>query len=248
MEIATSFRLAVPPERAWPVLTDLERVAPCMPGVAVESSDDDGLQAKIRVKVGPVTAAYRTHIAMESRDDDARTAVLRATGRETRGPGTVEALVTAALKDEGEATAVDLKTDLTVTGKVAQFGGSVMTEVADRLLQQFAARLEEELMAEPAADGAGGAAGAGASDAPSAGAGGSTADGAGTDGAHRSSPATAGANGSGASPGPPRSAAEPEPMDLGRIAGEALMPRVAIGVSVAAMVLALVALLRARPA
>jgi carbon monoxide dehydrogenase subunit G len=218
MEIATSFRLAVPPERAWPVLTDLERVAPCMPGVQVESADADGLQAKMRVKVGPVTAAYRTHIAMESRDDDARTAVLRATGRETRGPGTVEALVTAALKDEGEATAVDLKTDLTVTGKVAQFGGSVMTEVADRLLQQFAARLEEELSTEPAADGV---------DAV---------------------PRTDGANArtSRAQPAPPT--AEPEPIDLGRIAGEALMPRIAIGVSVAAMLMALAALLRARPA
>lgn len=217
MEIVTSFRLAVPPDEAWPVLTDLERVAPCMPGVQVESADDDGLQAKMRVKVGPVTAAYRTQISMESRDDEARTAVLRATGREARGPGTVDALVTASLKGEGDATAIDLKTDLTVTGKVAQFGGSVMTEVADRLLQQFAAKLEQDLTAGPAT-------------APAA---------------DPAAERAAGENGTAprqAVPPPP----EPEPIDLGRIAGEALMPRVALAFSVTAMVLALVAILRGR--
>jgi carbon monoxide dehydrogenase subunit G len=217
MEIATSFRLGVPPEQAWPVLTDLGRVAPCMPGVQVESADDDGLQAKMRVKVGPVIAAYRTQIVLESKDDEARTAVLRASGRETRGPGTVEALVTAELRGDGEGTAVDLKTDFTVTGKVAQFGGGVMTEVADRLLQQFATNLEQDLTAAPAV----------------------------------AEPAAAPAADGSAQPqtsAPPPPQAEPEPVDLGRIAGQALAPRLTLAAGVLALVLAVLIALRSRPA
>src|SRR5262249_29451619 len=131
MRIVTGFRLGVPVDRAWPVLIDLERVAPCMPGVTVESSQDDFLHAMMRVKVGPVTATYRTTVEVESLDEATHTAVLRVRGQETRGPGTVEADVTAALSpdgDSGASSTVSLSTDFEVTGKVAQFGGSVMIE------------------------------------------------------------------------------------------------------------------------
>jgi carbon monoxide dehydrogenase subunit G len=160
MRIETGFRLGTPVESAWPVLIDLERVAPCMPGVTVESGQDDYLQTTMRVKVGPVTATYRTTVSVESLDEAAHTAVLRVRGQETRGPGTVEADVTAVLSPDGDgaSSTVSLTTDLDVTGKVAQFGGGVMTEVADRLLQQFAERLEAELAPpapeEPPAPGA----------------------------------------------------------------------------------------------
>jgi carbon monoxide dehydrogenase subunit G len=150
MHIETAFRLGVPVDSAWPVLIDLERVAPCMPGVTVESSHDDYLHATMRVKVGPVTATYRATVAVESLDEVTHTAVLRVRGQETRGPGTVDADVTAALSPDGDGGAsstVALTTELEVTGKVAQFGGGVMTQVADRLLQQFAQRLEAELAA-----------------------------------------------------------------------------------------------------
>jgi len=198
MLIETGFTLARPLEQSWALLTDLERVAPAMPGVTVESSDDEGLHAVMRVKVGPVTAAYRTVVSIVSLDEAARVAVLRASGKETRGPGTVEATVTATMAAEGDAaTAVQLSTDLAVTGKMAQFGGGVMTEVAEKLLRQFADQLEEQL-AEPA---------------PAA--------------------ATAG------TPTPPTTA---EPVDLGRMAGSAMLPKaapalVAIGLAVLALVL-----------
>lgn len=149
MKIDTGFRLNVPVEQAWPLLTDLERVAPSMPGVAVQSIDDEGLHATMRVKVGPITASYRTLVEVVSLDEAAHTAVLRASGRETRGQGTVQATVTATMRGEDGATAVELSTELAVTGKVAQFGGSVMTEVADRLLRQFAERLEADLTTQP---------------------------------------------------------------------------------------------------
>ena len=146
MQLQTGFSLGLPLEQAWSLLTDLERVAPSMPGVGVDSADADGVQATMRVKVGPVTAAYRTQVTMESEDAASRTAVLKASGRETRGPGTVEATVTAKLRPESDdRTAVELMTDLAVTGKIAQFGSGVMKEVADRLLAQFAENLDSDL-------------------------------------------------------------------------------------------------------
>jgi carbon monoxide dehydrogenase subunit G len=197
MLIETGFTLARPLVDSWALLTDLERVAPAMPGVTVESSDADGHHAVMRVKVGPVTASYRTVVSIVSLDEAARTAVLRASGKETRGPGTVDATVTARMAPEGDAaTAVQLSTDLAVTGKMAQFGGGVMTEVAEKLLRQFADQLEEQLAApETAAD----------ADASA----------------------------------PPIQA---EPVDLGRMAGSAVLPKaapalVAIGLALLALVL-----------
>ncbi|MDW5597098.1 SRPBCC family protein [Conexibacter stalactiti] len=153
MEIANEFSLSVPLERAWPLLTDLERVAPAMPGVTVDAVDDDGLRVTMRVKVGPISVTYRTVVSLVSADPATHTAVLKARGREARGQGTVEATVTALLRaaeDEEERTEVDLLTDVAVTGRIAQFGGGVMKEVADRLLRQFAGRLEAQLVEEPA--------------------------------------------------------------------------------------------------
>jgi carbon monoxide dehydrogenase subunit G len=150
VKIETGFRVSLPVREAWPLLTDLERVAPSMPGVVIDSVDDDGLWATMRVKVGPVHAAYRMRVRLDSLDSTTHTAVLKASGRETQGPGTVEATVVAALTGENGATAVALFTDLTVTGRVAQFGGGVMTEVADRLLVQFTERLEADLGAAEA--------------------------------------------------------------------------------------------------
>jgi carbon monoxide dehydrogenase subunit G len=201
MLIETGFTLARPLQDSWALLTDLERVAPAMPGVTVESSDDDGLHAVMRVKVGPVTASYRTVVSIVSLDEAARTAVLRASGKETRGPGTVDATVTATMAPEGDAaTAVQLSTDLSVTGKMAQFGGGVMTEVAQKLLRQFADQLEEQL-AEPAA-----AADAGA-------------------------------------PSPPVQA---EPVDLGRMAGSAVLPKAAPALAAIGLALLALVLLRRR--
>lgn len=226
MQIETGFRLGMPVEAAWPLLIDLERVAPAMPGVKVESAADDGLRATMRVKVGPVTTSYRTLVSFESVDAGARTAVLKASGRETRGPGTVEALVTAKLAEEAGATAVALTTDLAVTGKVAQLGGGVMGEVADRLLQQFAERLEQQL-------GEGAAADASAPDARRA-------DGAAADAAR----ANGARGGAAATPAAARPAAEPEPVDLGKLAGDALEPQIKAFAAGALLMLVLVLLLR----
>lgn len=152
MEIANEFSLGLPLERAWPLLTNLERIAPAMPGVTVDGVEGDALRATMRVKVGPIGVTYRAVVTVVSADPAANTVVLRASGREARGSGTVEATITALLRtveDAPERTAVDLLTDVAVTGRVAQFGGGVMREVADRLLRQFARRLEQQLVEQP---------------------------------------------------------------------------------------------------
>lgn len=220
MQIANEFSLDLPLEQAWPLLTDLERVAPAMPGVRVDGVDGRDLRATMRVKVGPITVAYRATVTLASADEATRTAVLRASGREVRGRGTVDATVTAALRPAGSsATAVALTTDLAVTGRVAQFGGGVMSEVADRLLRQFAQRLVAELErpAPAAADGAatavGGAAGATATATAPSQAAADVADrnGHAPDAAARTAAATA-------------AAADDAPLDLGKVAGSALLP------------------------
>jgi len=227
MEIANEFSLSVPLERAWPLLTDLARVAPAMPGATVTAVEPDGIRATMKVKVGPISVAYRVRVELVSQDEATHVAVLRASGREARGQGTVEATVTARLRADGDQTAVALTTDLAVTGRVAQFGGGVMKEVADRLLRQFAQRLEAQLEAPAAAgDSGASAAGSGASASGPApvGAGAQASAPAGEGGA---AGAGGGANSGGAAAPTSAPAAAPgdeEAVDLGRIAGSALLP------------------------
>ncbi len=245
MEIANEFSLSVPLDRAWPLLTDLARVAPAMPGATVTAVEDDGIRATMKVKVGPISVAYRVRVELVSADEATHVAVLRAGGREARGQGTVEATVTARLRADGpETTAVALTTDLAVTGRVAQFGGGVMKEVADRLLRQFAGRLEAQLGDVPGAGAEAAGSGAGAAGSGSSGSGNSAGSGAGGSGNSAGSVAQtatsagegggsgAGAGSASSAAGAPAAAhgaraaapAEEEVVDLGRIAGTALLP------------------------
>jgi uncharacterized protein len=148
MDIATQFTLRLPPTEAFSLLTDLERVAPAMPGVELLEAGDDEVRATMKVKVGPVRAEYSMRVSLASQDPSALTAVLHARGRELRGQGTVDAVVTAALSGGGDATVVSLNTAASVTGRVAQFGSGVMHEVAERMLREFADQIERD-MSEP---------------------------------------------------------------------------------------------------
>lgn len=148
IDFDTAFRIPLPAEQAFALLTDLERVAPAMPGVTIEGREGDDLVATMKVKVGPVTAQYRLRTSMVSEDAAQLTAALRAGGREMRGQGSVEATVTATLTPETDGTAVHLHTDATVTGRVAQFGRGAMQDIADRMLRQFAENLARDLISE----------------------------------------------------------------------------------------------------
>src|SRR3712207_5054000 len=116
------------------MLTDAERIAPCLPGAQPQEIEGDEYSGIVKVKVGPITAQYKGKATYQSKDDDAHVAVLKAEGRDTRGQGNASALITATLTPDGDGTEVKVVTDLTITGKVAQFGRGVLVDVSGKLL------------------------------------------------------------------------------------------------------------------
>lgn len=150
MELTNDFRVALPVDRAWAVLTDLERIAPCMPGAQLQEVEGDDYRGVVKVKVGPITAQYKGQATFVDRDEANHVAVLRAEGRETRGQGNASATITATLTPDGDGTAVSVVTDLTVTGRVAQFGRGVLADVSAKLLGQFVESLEQTVLADEA--------------------------------------------------------------------------------------------------
>jgi carbon monoxide dehydrogenase subunit G len=139
-------------DQAWAVMTDLERLAPCLPGAALTEVGDDGYHGTVRVKVGPVVAQYAGVAKFRELDEDAHHAVLEAKGKERSGRGLASAVVTADLSGEGEQTRVRVGTDLTISGALAQFGRGAISEISERLFAQFIERLKESLDAEAPAD------------------------------------------------------------------------------------------------
>jgi carbon monoxide dehydrogenase subunit G len=148
MELSHEFRVDEAPERVWEVMTDIPTIAPCMPGAELQEVLDDEYRGVVKVKLGPITAQYKGVARFVERDDDARRAVLRAEGRETRGQGNANATITARLEPDGDGTRVAVVTDLTITGRVAQFGRGVLADVSTKLLDQFVACLERKLAGE----------------------------------------------------------------------------------------------------
>ncbi|MDH6196128.1 carbon monoxide dehydrogenase subunit G [Mycobacterium frederiksbergense] len=147
MELNNEFRVAVPAAKTWEVLTDVRRVAPCLPGATLLSVDGDDFTGAVKVKVGPITVAYQGEATFQEKDAAAQRVVLKANGKETRGNGIASAVVTAQLKpDSAERTLVVVTTDLAISGKAAQFGRGVLADVAGSLIDQFARSLEAELL------------------------------------------------------------------------------------------------------
>ena len=147
MELAHEFTVDTPVNRAWAVLTDIERIAPCMPGAELTGVDDGTYHGLVKVKVGPISAQYKGTASFVEKDEAAHRVVLKAAGRDTRGQGNASATVTAVMTGQGDATRVQIATDMTVSGRVAQFGRGVMADVTARLLQQFVDNLEANVLA-----------------------------------------------------------------------------------------------------
>ena len=148
MEMNNSFEVTCPIDEAWTVLTDVERIAPCLPGARLTGVEGSKFQGIVKVKVGPITSQYRGTAEFAERDDAAHRAVISAKGRDTRGAGNASAKITAQLEavDAG-TTRVDVHTNLMITGKVAQFGRGVMADVSARLMRQFADNLADMITA-----------------------------------------------------------------------------------------------------
>src|SRR3954454_7650484 len=152
MEINDSFRVDLPVDETWRVLMDIERIAPCLPGAQLQEIAGEEFRGVVKVKVGPITAQYKGAAYFESRDDATHVAVIKGSGRDTRGQGNASATITMRLVPDGGGTAVSVETDLAITGKVAQFGRGVMADVSAKLLAQFVANLERDVLSEPSVD------------------------------------------------------------------------------------------------
>lgn len=166
MKISNDFRVGVPIEEAWHLLTDIPGIAPCLPGARLTGQDGDTYEGKMKIKVGPVTAEYSGSATILEMDEANRRVLLSAKGRDSRGSGNATAEITALMTPDGSGTKVAIDTDLKVSGKVAQFGRGVMGDISKKLLGQFAECIEHKL-ATPEDDAAAvAAAGTSGTDAP----------------------------------------------------------------------------------
>jgi carbon monoxide dehydrogenase subunit G len=151
MKLENRFHVPVPRAQAWTVLLDVERIAPCMPGATLTSREGDAFTGTVKVKVGPINLTYGGKARFVSLDEAAGVAVIEGSGKETRGTGTAKATITCRLLDRDGSTDVEVVTDLSVTGKPAQFGRGVLADVSAKLVDQFAACLSQEILSGPPA-------------------------------------------------------------------------------------------------
>ncbi|HEX5116955.1 MAG TPA: SRPBCC family protein [Pseudonocardiaceae bacterium] len=156
MLIENTFQVAADPDRVFDFLQDANNVVTCMPGAElVEDLGDDSYAGKVKIKVGPVTAAYSGVAIITRRDPTERVAVLRAEGKDTKGNGSAKAVATMRVTPIDTGSTVQLSTELSVSGKLAQFGRSVMADVSNKMVGEMANRVRAAIEAattpEPAA-------------------------------------------------------------------------------------------------
>jgi carbon monoxide dehydrogenase subunit G len=150
MKINNEFTVSAPIQQAWDTMINLERIAPCLPGAAIQDEKDEGeYDGTMKVKIGPITANYKGTVKFEEVDEENHRAVLQATGRDARGQGTASATIVSTLQEEGDGTKVRVETDMKLTGRAAQFGRGIAQDVATKMLDQFASCLEEEITGGP---------------------------------------------------------------------------------------------------
>jgi carbon monoxide dehydrogenase subunit G len=141
MRLVNEFSVDAPLDRAWSALTDVPRVVECIPGAELEGQDGDDYHAKVAVKVGPVGLTLSGTATVVSRDDTAHEMVVRGQARDRKGNGSAEATVTMVARDNAGRSDVTVVTDLELGGRIAQFGSGVISQVSNRILAQFAMRL-----------------------------------------------------------------------------------------------------------
>ena len=151
MDLNHQFTVAVPVEDAWRILTDVERIAPCLPGAQLLEIEGETYRGVVKVKVGPIQAQFKGQAIFIERDDIAHKVVLKGEGRDTTGKGNAAAIITAEMTAvDASNTAVTVNTDLSVTGKVAQFGRGAMADISDKLLAAFVVNLNTLIAEQPA--------------------------------------------------------------------------------------------------
>ena len=150
MDLNHEFTVNVPVAEAWAILTDLERIAPCLPGAQLTEVEGDTYRGQVKIKVGPILAQFKGQASFVSRDDVAHKASLKGEGRDTTGKGNASAIITAELTSvTPTSTKCTVHTDLSISGKVAQFGRGALADVSDKLLAQFSENLNQLISAAP---------------------------------------------------------------------------------------------------
>jgi carbon monoxide dehydrogenase subunit G len=152
------FRVDLPVDQTWDLLTDLPRVARCLPGATLDDVVDGEYRGGLSTRIGPISAKYRGSASFLERDDVSHRAVIAAKGREAKGSGSANANITAELAPAGDGTLVTVATDLAISGRAAQFGRSLLAEVSTTMVAEFVRRLEQMIQAGDASDGTGTAA------------------------------------------------------------------------------------------
>ena len=146
MKIQNEIEVAAPPEELFDVLSDVERVAPLLPGATLEGKEGDAYTGAVKLKIGPITASYRGRLRFLELDEESYRAVMEASAQETNGQGNAQARITASVSGSDSQSVLNLDTDLEVRGKAAQFGRGVLGNVSQRILDQFARNLESEVL------------------------------------------------------------------------------------------------------
>jgi carbon monoxide dehydrogenase subunit G len=158
MRFENEIEVAQPPKELFAFLTDVERVAPCLPGASIDGREGDDYTGSMKVKVGPITGTYKGKMRFLEQDEGALRAVMSARAAEVNGQGDAEAKITTRIEEAGEdASRIVMETDLQMRGRVAQFGRGAMEKISQRMFDEFARNLEREMSgggAPAAADGA----------------------------------------------------------------------------------------------
>jgi uncharacterized protein len=156
MKLEQSFEVSAPVEQVWKALIDVEHVAPCLPGASITGRNDDGsYSGAFTIKIGPTTAAYTGKLEMQNIDESAHTATMQAQGNDRRGQGGANATINSKLTEVDGGTRVEVDTDYHITGRLARFGrGGMIEDISERLLREFAKRLQESVAGQPAEEAA----------------------------------------------------------------------------------------------
>ena len=153
MQLENSFTIDAPIEKAWEALNTPQTIAPCFPGATLTEYEGDSFSGTVKVKLGPISLTYKGKGVYKERDDAAHRVVIDASGRDSRGNGTAEATVVGTMTADGpDKTSVTMVTDMKITGRPAQFGRGVISDVADKIIGQFASCVASKLQGEEAAD------------------------------------------------------------------------------------------------
>ncbi|MGD6748010.1 SRPBCC family protein [Streptomyces sp. BH106] len=146
MQLSNTVVVGAAPDAVFALVSDVEKVASCMPGAALDGRDGDAWQGAVKVKVGPISAAYAGTVRFLEVDPEKRRLRVHATGADTHGNGDAEAEVVLDIGEAPEGARLELSTDLLIRGKLAQFGKGAIATVSDRILQQFAQNLGNLLL------------------------------------------------------------------------------------------------------